>query len=45
MVGFATVHDEIELRETWRQLEIRYRRESRCDDLVIAMLWLMGQFY
>ena len=45
--GFVTVHVENSLGETWRQLaiNIRYRRGSRCDGLVVALLWLLGHFY
>jgi len=44
---FVTVQDENSLGWTWWQpgINIRYRRERRCDDLVVVMLWLLGHFY
>jgi len=45
--GFVIVHDENSPGWTWRQhaIDIRYCRESRCDDLVLAMLWWLSHFY
>jgi len=46
--GFVTVHEEKSLGWPWRQLQLainnRYRRESRYDDLVVSLLWLLGPF-
>jgi len=45
--GFVTAHNENQLGQTWRlfAINICYRHESWCDELVVAMLRLLGHFH